>query len=88
MRWPRGRTYMWVHAARSCEWEVGTEWEEKSCFSEAINAEAHWKAVTLPRLGFVCCTCTNVARLAMVEEEGCYAPLPLSEQNELIIINF
>lgn len=27
MRWPRGRTYMWAQAARSCEWEVGSEWE-------------------------------------------------------------
>lgn len=32
-----------MHAARSCEWEVGTEWEEKSCFSETINAEAQLK---------------------------------------------
>lgn len=74
MKWLRGRTYMWVHAARSCEWEVGTEWEEKSCFSETINTQARWKAVTLPRLGFVRCTCADVARLAVVEEEACFLP--------------
>ncbi len=57
MKWLCGWMYMWVQAARSCEWEVGTEWEEKSCFSETISAEARWKAVTLSWLLFVFCTC-------------------------------
>lgn len=69
MKWPCGWMYMWVQAARSCEWEVGTEWEEKSCFSETIGTKARWKAVTLSWLVFVFCTCTKtefqVVRLVM-----------------------
>lgn len=38
---------MRVQAARSIEWEAGTEWEEESCFSETINTETHRKTVTL-----------------------------------------
>ncbi len=53
MKWLCGWMYMWVQAARSCEWEVGTEWEEKRCFSEMISTKACWKAVTLSWLFFV-----------------------------------
>lgn len=53
MKWLCGWMYMWVQAARSYEWEVGTEWEEKSCFSETISTKTHWKAVTLSWLFFV-----------------------------------
>lgn len=47
MKWLCGWMYMRVQAARSNEWEAGTEWEEESCFSETINTETHWKTVTL-----------------------------------------
>lgn len=69
MKWLCGWRYMWVQAAKSCEWEVGIEWEEKSCFSETISTKARWKAVTLSWLLFVSCTCTKtefqVVRLGM-----------------------
>lgn len=38
---------MRVQAARSNEWEAGTEWDEESCFSETINTKNHRKTVTL-----------------------------------------
>lgn len=47
MKWLCGWMYMRVQAARSNEWEAGTEWEEESCFSETINTETHRKTVTL-----------------------------------------
>lgn len=78
MKWPCGWMYMWVQAARSCEWEVATEWEEKSCFSETICTGACWKAVTLQWLLFVFCTCANVVRSAVVGKRGFYVYLPLS----------
>lgn len=89
MKWPRGLMYMWVHAARSCEWEVGTEWEEKSCFSETISAGARWKAVTLPRLGFVRRTCSNVARPAMLGKGLLCVPAFVWENctNHYVLIN-
>lgn len=59
MKWLCGWMYMRVRAARSSEWEVGTEWEEKSCFGEMICTEACWKAVTLSWLLFVSCGCTK-----------------------------
>lgn len=52
MKWLCGWMYMWVQAAMSCEWVVGTEWEEKSSFSETISTKACWKAVTLSWLLF------------------------------------
>lgn len=78
MKWPCGWMYMWVQAARSCEWEVGAEWEEKSCFSETISTKARWKAVTLSWLLFCFLHLYKCSEVGDGRKELFYVSLPLS----------